>query len=293
MLHYIVPPLIGAVIGYFTNYIAVKMLFRPRREIRLFGRALPFTPGAIPKNKPRLAKAVGDVVENTFFNEKAISERFLTDEAVNRAVNQIVREMDRPVSDVGMEMMGSRERYERILHRVSGIVTEALLQDLQRSDIVEEIAEECIEKLSAHLKGSMFGMFLTDTLMESAKNMIQQEIRREIDERGEEFLSSEVESRLWMWTQESPSELAFESGYSDERFQAMVRRIYQSVIRRSTPLLVQKLHISAMIEAQINAMSSEELEELVLSVMKNELRLIVNLGALIGLVLGMVNLLFL
>lgn len=293
MLHYIVPPLIGAVIGYLTNYIAVKMLFRPRREIRLFGRALPFTPGAIPKNKPRLAKAVGDVVENTFFNEKAISERFLTDEAVNRAVNQIVREMDRPVSDVGMEMMGSRERYERILHRVSGIVTEALLQDLQRSDIVEEIAEECIEKLSAHLKGSMFGMFLTDNLMESAKNMIQQEIRREIDERGEEFLSSEVESRLWMWAQESPSELAFESGYSDERFQAMVRRIYQSVIRRSTPLLVQKLHISAMIEAQINAMSSEELEELVLSVMKNELRLIVNLGALIGLVLGMVNLLFL
>ncbi len=293
MLHYIVPSLIGAVIGYLTNYIAVKMLFRPRREIRLFGRALPFTPGAIPKNKPRLAKAVGDVVENTFFNEKAISERFLTDEAVNRAVNQIVREMDRPVSDVGMEMMGSRERYERILHRVSGIVTEALLQDLQRSDIVEEIAEECIEKLSAHLKGSMFGMFLTDNLMESAKNMIQQEIRREIDERGEEFLSSEVESRLWMWAQESPSELAFESGYSDERFQAMVRRIYQSVIRRSTPLLVQKLHISAMIEAQINAMSSEELEELVLSVMKNELRLIVNLGALIGLVLGMVNLLFL
>ncbi len=293
MLHYIVPPLIGAVIGYFTNYIAVKMLFRPRREIRLFGRVLPFTPGAIPKNKPRLAKAVGDVVENTFFNETAISERFLTGEAVNRAVNQIVREMDRPVSDVGMEMMGSRERYERALHRISGIVTEALLQDLQRSDIVEEISAECIEKLSAHLKGSMFGMFMTDNLMESAKNMIQQEIRREIDERGEDFLSSEVESRLWMWAQESPSELAFESGYSDEQLQTMVRRIYQSVIRRSTPQLVQKLHISAMIEDQINAMSSEELEELVLSVMKNELSLIVNLGALIGLVLGMVNLLFL
>lgn len=28
-LHYILPPLVGAAIGYITNWIAVKMLFRP------------------------------------------------------------------------------------------------------------------------------------------------------------------------------------------------------------------------------------------------------------------------
>ena len=39
-------------------------------------------------------------------------------------------------------------------------------------------------------------------------------------------------------------------------------------------------------------MSNEQLEELVLSVMKRELNLIVNLGALIGLILGCLNLLF-
>ena len=38
-------PLIGAVIGYFTNYLAVKMLFRPRREIKIGSKTLPFTPG--------------------------------------------------------------------------------------------------------------------------------------------------------------------------------------------------------------------------------------------------------
>ena len=41
-------PIIGAIIGYFTNYIAVKMLFYPRKEIKVFGHVLPFTPGAIP-----------------------------------------------------------------------------------------------------------------------------------------------------------------------------------------------------------------------------------------------------
>ena len=56
-------PIIGAVIGYFTNMIAVKMLFYPQKEIRLFGRRLPFTPGVIPKGRARLAASVGTVIE--------------------------------------------------------------------------------------------------------------------------------------------------------------------------------------------------------------------------------------
>lgn len=291
MIHYIVPPLIGAAIGYFTNYIAVKMLFRPRREIRLFGRVLPFTPGAIPKNKPRLAKAVGDVVENTFFNEDAIVERFLTEESVDRAVDQIVQAMDRPVCDLGSDALGSRKRYERTIHRVSEIATDALLQDVRSSDMISEISNTCIERITGQLKNSMFGMFLTDKLVESAKEMVQQEIQQELDERGEEFLNREIESRLWMWGQESPSELAFEVGYPDERLQGVIRRIYIGTVRKGVPMLVQKIHVSQMIEEQINEMSSEELEQLVLSVMKHELSLIVNLGAIIGLVLGMLNLL--
>ena len=51
-------PLIGAVIGYFTNYLAVKMLFRPRREIKIGSKTLPFTPGVIQKGKPRLARCL-------------------------------------------------------------------------------------------------------------------------------------------------------------------------------------------------------------------------------------------
>ena len=41
-------PVIGAVIGYFTNYIAVKMLFRPLKPIKIKNYTLPFTPGTYP-----------------------------------------------------------------------------------------------------------------------------------------------------------------------------------------------------------------------------------------------------
>ena len=39
MWKYIVTPIIGAIIGYVTNWIAVKMLFRPRKEVRVFGKS--------------------------------------------------------------------------------------------------------------------------------------------------------------------------------------------------------------------------------------------------------------
>ena len=70
----ITTPLIGAVIGYATNWVAVKMLFRPREEIRLFGWRLPFTPGVIPKGKGRLARAVGRAVEKQLLTEEVLKE---------------------------------------------------------------------------------------------------------------------------------------------------------------------------------------------------------------------------
>ena len=72
MWKYIVTPIIGAIIGYVTNWIAVKMLFRPRKEVRVFGKRLPFTPGVIPRGQARLAKAVGNVVETQLLKLKLI-----------------------------------------------------------------------------------------------------------------------------------------------------------------------------------------------------------------------------
>ena len=56
------PPIVGGVIGYFTNDIAIKMLFRPYRARYIGQRQIPFTPGLIPRNQERLAKRVSDTI---------------------------------------------------------------------------------------------------------------------------------------------------------------------------------------------------------------------------------------
>ena len=53
--------------------------------------------------------------------------------------------------------------------------------------------------------------------------------------------------------------------------------------------LVGCIDVRGIVEAKINDMEVRELEDLVMSVMKNELQTIVNLGAVIGAIIGVVN----
>ena len=292
MWHYIIPPLIGAVIGYCTNYIAVKMLFRPRNEIKVLGHTLPFTPGAIPKNKPRLAKAIGEVVETTFFGEETISAQFLSGEAEDNAVAQMVRGMDRPISDLGISVLGSEEKYEKGLERLSEILSQQLLQSLRSGETIRMVSDTVIDKLVDQFRGGMLGMFITDSFVESAKQMVEAGIQGEIEDKGEEFLNRMVRSQMDTWSRDTLSEIAFEAGYSDERVERILRKAYRGAVKSAVPALIDRINVSGMIEEKVNDMSNEQLEELVLSVMKRELNLIVNLGALIGLILGCLNLLF-
>ena len=56
------PPCIGAFIGYLTNKIAIRMLFRPLRPWHLWGVRVPMTPGVIPAKRQQLATNIGEMV---------------------------------------------------------------------------------------------------------------------------------------------------------------------------------------------------------------------------------------
>jgi len=53
---------VGAVVGGVTNYLAIRMLFRPRRPWSIGRFRVPLTPGLFPKRKDDIAAALGEVV---------------------------------------------------------------------------------------------------------------------------------------------------------------------------------------------------------------------------------------
>ena len=73
-LHIVMPIIIGGAIGYFTNFIAIKMMFHPRKAVFIGKHKLPFTPGIIPKNQKRIARAVGDAVSEQHSDARVLRQ---------------------------------------------------------------------------------------------------------------------------------------------------------------------------------------------------------------------------
>ena len=76
----ITPPLIGGIIGYLTNDLAIKMLFRPYKAMYLGRFRLPFTPGIVPRRLEDLAVLLGREVEARFFNADDLEILFQSQE---------------------------------------------------------------------------------------------------------------------------------------------------------------------------------------------------------------------
>ncbi|MEC4815724.1 MAG: DUF445 family protein [Scytonema sp. PMC 1069.18] len=91
---YVSPPILGGIIGYFTNDIAIKMLFRPYRAIYIGRRRVPFTPGLIPRNQERLAKNVSNTIMGSLLTPEELqnlARRLLQTERVQAAIHWLLR----------------------------------------------------------------------------------------------------------------------------------------------------------------------------------------------------------
>jgi uncharacterized membrane protein YheB (UPF0754 family) len=72
ILLYISPPLLGGLIGYYTNDIAIKMLFRPYKAVYILGQKVPFTPGLIPSNQERLGQNIANAIMKSLLTPEEI-----------------------------------------------------------------------------------------------------------------------------------------------------------------------------------------------------------------------------
>jgi uncharacterized membrane protein YheB (UPF0754 family) len=91
---FFVPPVAGSIIGYFTNDIAIKMLFRPYKAIYIGKRKLPFTPGLIPSNQERLAQKVSDTIMGSLLTPgelQKLAQRLLAIERIESAISWLLK----------------------------------------------------------------------------------------------------------------------------------------------------------------------------------------------------------
>ena len=84
---------VGAVIGYVTNYIAIKLLFKPYKPIKLSNITI-FPQGVIPREKEALAKKVGNLVKEYILSEEEI-KKIVTSDEVKKEINLFLEKKNR------------------------------------------------------------------------------------------------------------------------------------------------------------------------------------------------------
>lgn len=163
----IIPVLVGSAIGYFTNWLAIKMLFRPLEEKRILGIKLPFTPGLIPKERKRIAKSIGEAVGMHLLTPEKITEVISSNETKIKIRSFVelkvgsLREREESISDVFKSIDG--DNYNLYLDDINEQIFNLILSRLKdkslKTDLIKFVEEDIYDKykdkaIDELLKGS-------------------------------------------------------------------------------------------------------------------------------------------
>ncbi|WP_028574370.1 DUF445 domain-containing protein [Desulfonatronovibrio hydrogenovorans] len=141
---YLIAPLICALIGWLTNYLAVKMLFHPRRPVSILGWKLQ---GVFPKRQKELALNLGLLVEKELISHQDIQQ------VIN---NPGFRNGFKEILDEYFQEFLSRKTHS--LHPVLGmLLNNSVLSALKSlmSREMEKHLPEIMEKIADQLEQSL------------------------------------------------------------------------------------------------------------------------------------------
>lgn len=207
-LPYLVPPLLGALIGYVTNYVAIRMLFRPLQAWRIFGLRVPLTPGIIPAKRGELAQKMGEMVGDHLLTAEDVGRAFAK-ESVQRELRLAVTDklggfLDQqlgPLESLVPERFRSRfrELVDLLRDKLIKLVFDYLQSDdfetrlrvylnrqgdqLLARDLASFLTPERYRSLQQHLDGKLSEFFQSPRLAETVGGYL--------DQKTEQLLSNE------------------------------------------------------------------------------------------------------
>ena len=294
ILRILAGPIIGAVIGYCTNYIAVKMLFRPYRPIKVSGKTLPFTPGIIPKRQPDLARAVGKAVGDNLFGEVEIKGILQSDEVKNTIIGGITDSIENAIDGETvrgtiMKLASSEESYDNKKDTIADFLSVRIIEGIKSLDIAEIITKQGTSAIKQ--MGGMLAMFVNESMVSSMAGPISEKFVDYLEGEGYFKIHQLVENEINEIEGWSMDRIIGE--HRLDKIRTAISDLYDKMLGDKIADILNAFDVEGIVEEKIVSMDVEELETLILSVMKHELGMIVNLGALIGMILGLINLLVL
>ena len=308
LLPWLIPPLAGAIIGYVTNAIAIKMLFRPLREYRIFGIRVPFTPGILPRQRHKLAQSIGGMVERELLTPEILRERLAREnvrESLKTALSGYTSKLFTfPIGD------GFPHVSDFVFTAASALYPRAvdkLMAFLRQEEIREQIETQSHIMISkVMLKMNLFQRFfisagqydksLSDNipgLIEDLLNQVEHYFR---SEEGEQKILEKFEHEIRTLIAKNP-ELNLEkflalnkteTGASIKtRLDTFLAEKILDAAASQTEAFLAVINVKTLVSERIDSLEMLRVERIILDVLADQLQWINIFGAILGALIGL------
>ncbi|MFR4766009.1 MAG: DUF445 domain-containing protein [Paraclostridium sordellii] len=129
--------IIGGIIGYITNKLAIQLIFRPINPIKVPILNIEVL-GLIPKRKNEIAIKIGEIIQDEFISVDDILENLVTEDDKQKAVDYIKLKVSTIIDEKASLMPGY------IKSIIKGYVDEIIEKEVNES--IDELGSEIIEK---------------------------------------------------------------------------------------------------------------------------------------------------
>ncbi len=238
LLGYMAPPLLGAFIGYLTNKVAIKMLFRPLKPWFLFGVKVPMTPGVIPSKRHDLAINIGEMVGEHLLTSKEIGTA-LARESFQKQLYLLIENRGGTIlhKEYGPLTSLIPDKYKNYLNAAVQAITHQIQENLYSfirsepfTNLIENSSDEQFDRILNH----EVDKFLTGEERELAYGFLEKSIDRMVSSPAmEEWITLFIQQKVYESLQQKKSL----SQILPESFQQLIVQ----TIELQTPALLSKL----------------------------------------------------
>lgn len=147
--------MVGAIIGWVTNMLAIKLIFRPLNPINIPVINVSIH-GLIPKRKGELAKSIGEIVEKEFVSIEEIIEKFLHEQNkseiifnIKRKIKKVVDQKLPPIIPTTFKILISNyideiidQEAEKLFNEMTETMVHKAISSIKIAQIIEEKINE-------------------------------------------------------------------------------------------------------------------------------------------------------
>ncbi len=293
----IVAPLLGGVIGYITNDLAIRMLFRPRKAIYIGKFHVPFTPGLIPSQQGRIASSIGDVISTQLLNEETLRQTLLSEKTIGglqdkaRAFLRTLSKDERRVSDL-LRKPEIQDRVNVSVEEMEQKLTDGLAAKIVEAKLGYAVVDSAIgNKMDFLTQNKLFMMLVDGNAQESIKEKLAEKVDEVINERAPDVAAAIVNKFKTDIMDARLCDLYAKYQDKEDMLIDRLTELYISILGDNLGKLLRAINIEKIVVDKINGLDPAGLEAMIFGIMKKELRAIVYLGALLGFMMGFINLL--